>query len=339
MSHHFDTKTATDDPRLNLCDFYLFRPSPGRVAMALTVNPNAGDGGSDTFHDEAVYAFRFDLDADAGADVAFMVRFSEVQHTGGSGRHDQTFEVVRGNGSAATEGFAGDLIAQGHTGGPVEAEGGIQVFAGLVDDAFAGDSHALHAFKEALTEGRFTPENYQNRQNFFAGRQVSALVLEVPVEMIGVGLVGAWSTVSLFGHAPEEQVARWGLPLITHFFVTDPQMQERYNRSGPEMDHEVTAPVIATAVERTVTLAQSADDPAAYAARLVERICPTVLPYQLDSVASFDHAGFNGRSLSDDVMDVMLTLWTNTALGDGVRPERTRYRDTFPYFVPVDTDS
>jgi hypothetical protein len=25
MSHHFDTPTAKEDPRINICDFYLFR--------------------------------------------------------------------------------------------------------------------------------------------------------------------------------------------------------------------------------------------------------------------------------------------------------------------------
>ena len=28
MSHHFDTPTAKEDPRLNVCDFYLFRGRP-----------------------------------------------------------------------------------------------------------------------------------------------------------------------------------------------------------------------------------------------------------------------------------------------------------------------
>lgn len=61
MSHHFDTPTARQDPRINLCDFYLFRGTPGTVAMALTVNPDAGSGGPDTFREEGLYAFRFDL--------------------------------------------------------------------------------------------------------------------------------------------------------------------------------------------------------------------------------------------------------------------------------------
>ena len=32
MSHDFDTPTAREDPRINLCDFYLFRGTPGTAA-------------------------------------------------------------------------------------------------------------------------------------------------------------------------------------------------------------------------------------------------------------------------------------------------------------------
>ena len=54
MSHHFDTPTAKEDPRINVCDFYLFRGRPGTTVMALTVNPNAGVGAPDTFRDEGL---------------------------------------------------------------------------------------------------------------------------------------------------------------------------------------------------------------------------------------------------------------------------------------------
>ena len=57
MSHHFDTPTAKEDPRINVCDFYLFRGRPGTTVMALTVNPNAGVGAPDTFRDEVSTPF------------------------------------------------------------------------------------------------------------------------------------------------------------------------------------------------------------------------------------------------------------------------------------------
>ena len=75
MSHHFDTPTAKEDPRINVCDFYLFRGRPGTTVMALTVNPSAGVGAPDTFRDEGLYAFRFDTNRDLREDVAFKVQF------------------------------------------------------------------------------------------------------------------------------------------------------------------------------------------------------------------------------------------------------------------------
>src|ERR1700733_9133791 len=108
MSHHFDTPTAKEDPRINICDFYLFRGRPGTTVMALTVNPNAGVGAPDTFRDEAVYAFRFDTDRDLREDVAFKVQFGAPAHAdGGEPRHVQTFAVRRATGADALKGAAG----------------------------------------------------------------------------------------------------------------------------------------------------------------------------------------------------------------------------------------
>ena len=52
------------------------------------------------------------------------------------------------------------------------------------------------------------------------------LVLEAPSELIGKGKINARATISLFGHAPEEQVSRLGLPMVTNLFLNDPSDQE-----------------------------------------------------------------------------------------------------------------
>ena len=80
MSHHFDTPTAKEDPRINICDFYFFRGRPGTTVMALTVNPNAGVVAPDTFRDEGLYAFRFDTNRDLREDVTFKVQFGAPAH-------------------------------------------------------------------------------------------------------------------------------------------------------------------------------------------------------------------------------------------------------------------
>ena len=74
-------------------------------------------------------------------------------------------------------------------------------------------------------EDKFAPEAFQHRQNYFAGRNVTVIVLEVPSESIGRGSVRAWATVSLYGHAPEVQVSRWGLPLITNIFMLNMEIE------------------------------------------------------------------------------------------------------------------
>jgi hypothetical protein len=333
MSHHFDTPTAKEDPRINLCDYYLFRGRPGTVAMALTVNPDAGRSAPDTFRDEGLYAFRFDLDGDAREKVTFKVTFGPPAHPAGNEhRHVQAFEVRRADGPDAMLGNHGEVIASGTTGG-VTVAGAVSVFAGTAPDLFAGDAAALEAFRTAFyKEGRYHPAAFQNRKNYFAGRNVSAIVLEVPVEMIGRGSVRGWATVSLVGHAPETQVSRWGMPLVTHLFMPDPNMRETYNRSVPTDDLTQFGGRIGEVIERMTALAGSTTHPAEYAGRVVARLCPTTLPYELDTAAGFDFAGFNGRGLTDDAMDVMLTLATNAPLDDGVAPDPSRCRNTFPYF-------
>jgi hypothetical protein len=336
MSHHFDTPTAREDPRINVCDFYLFNGSPGATVMAMTVNPDAGVSAPETFRDEGLYAFRFDLNGDAREELAFKVRFGAVEHAAGDERHHiQPFQVLRSIGPHALKGVEGELVASSLTGASLTGEGGIKVFAGLAPDLFAGDAQALGRFRTALAkEKRFALEAWENRKNFFAHRNVTAIVLEIPTRMIGSegSRVHAWATASLFGHAPEVQVSRWGLPLISNVLLPDEALREIYNRTGPAEDREKLGAALAQYTSIVSDLAGSTPNPSEYGRQVADRLCPIMLPYELGSDASFDFAGFNGRSLADDVMDVIITLASNFALADGVAPDKTRIRTEFPYF-------
>jgi Domain of unknown function (DUF4331) len=333
MSHHFDTPTALEDPRINVCDFYLFSGHPGMTVMAMTVNPDAGISAPDTFRDEALYAFRFDLNNDAREEVTFRVRFGAVTHADEDQRHHvQTFEVRRATGKDALHGASGQFLVAGKTGQIAKTDNTI-AFAGLAPDLFAGDAAALGAFRSALfKQNKFDPATFQNRKNFFANRNITAIVIEVPNQLIGRGMVRGWATASLYGHAPEVQVSRWGLPLITNVFMADPELRERFNRATPSDNQEAFIAQVSDVAEKLTTLAGSAARPADYAKQLTGRLFPTTLPYEIGTPAAFDVAGFNGRALTDDAMDVILTLATNTALADGVVPNKDRTRDEFPYF-------
>jgi uncharacterized protein DUF4331 len=334
MSHHFDTPTAREDPRINLCDMYLFPGSPETTVMAMTVNPDAGISAPETFRDEAIYAFRFDLNGDHREELTFKVKFGEVSHADAEEhKHVQTFEVRRATGHAALRGAEGERIIQGRTGDVVKTGTGMMAFAGLAPDLFAGDAAALGMFRNALfKESKFSPEAFLNRKNFFAKRNVSAIVIEVPTRVIGKGLVHCWATSSLYGHAPEVQVSRWGLPLITNVFIPDMEMREDFNRAVPADDVARFGAHIRGVGEKLAALAGSAANPGDYGKQLAARLLPAVLPYELGTPAAFDFVSLNGRRLTDDAMDVILTLATNTALGDGVAPDKDRTRPVFPYF-------
>ena len=128
-------------------------------------------------------------------------------------------------------------------------------------------------------------------------------------------------------------MSRWGWPLFTHtFLLPNVELSEAFNRGVPAQDVARFAAHVEDIATRLTTLAGSAGDPAEYARQLSAKLLPNVLPYELGTSAAFDFAAVNGRALSDDVMDVILTQATNTALSDGVSPDLGRIRADFPYF-------
>jgi hypothetical protein len=182
---------------------------------------------------------------------------------------------------------------------------------------------------------RFDGDALLHQQDPFARRNVTAIVLEVPSELIGTGKINAWATISLFGHAPEVQVSRWGLPMVTHLFLDDPsnrELKEQFNASVPSEDLERFAKPIAEVTEKMTAYAGSVANPGEYGKLLAARLCPDTLPYELGTPAAFEVAGFNGRALGDDALDVMLTLAANAPLVDGLAPDRRRIRKDFPYY-------
>lgn len=335
MSHHFDTRLAKEDPSLNLCDFYLFEGPSGKTVMAMTVNPDVGLSAPDTLHPEGLYAFRFDLNGDAREEVTFKFRFGTPRHRGETEHtHIQPFEVRRATGDDALRGDGGQTLVEGETGSVVTASD-LRAYVGTAPDVFAANAGFRTLMSVFYNDRRYDANALLHQQNPFAKRNVTAIVLEVPSELIGEGKIHAWVTISLFGHAPEVQVSRWGLPMVTHIFLSDPsdpEAREQFNASVPSEDFERFAKSIADLAEKMATYAGSASNPAEYGRQIAERLCPNTLPYELGTPAAFGVGRFNGRALGDDAMDVMLTLATNTPIADGLAPDRGRIREDFPYY-------
>ena len=237
-------------------------------------------------------------------------------------------------GDDALRGDAGESLIKGET-GSVAIDSDIRAYVGLAPDVFAANAGFRPFMTAFYQDHRYDGDAFLNQPNPFARRNVTAIVLEVPSELIGKGKINAWATISLFGHAPEVQVSRWGLPMVTHIFLNDPsnqEVKEQFNASVPSEDLERFEKSIADVAEKMITYAGSAADPGEYGKLIAARLCPDVLPYEIGTPASFSVAKFNGRALGDDVMDVMLTLATNKPLSDGLAPDLARIRKDFPYY-------
>ena len=335
MSHHFDTKVAKDDSRLNVLDLYLFPGStPQTTAMILTTNPDAGIFAPLSLHPEGLYAFRFDTDGDAREDVVFKFLFDEPHHINGDeARHGQRFRVLRATGDEIP-GDGGQQLAEGLVGEQATGEG-IRAYVGRAAELWAADAFGFFTVVNGLfNEGRYAKEAFEHKNNLFQGRNNMATVLEVPNSAFGADKVWAWATASLFGHAPEVQVYRWGLPLFTHLYLSNPataELADRYHETVPADD----VPLFSGAVTEFATtfsrIAGGTPNPDSYGQALAERLIPALLPYEIGSEAEFTTTRFNGRPLDSDAFDVMLSLAANLPVADGVAPDVARIRPDFPY--------
>lgn len=336
MSHHFDTQVARDDSRLNVLDAYLFQgAAPNTTAMILTTNPDAGIFAPLSLHPEGLYAFRFDTDGDGREDVVFKFLFDEPHHIGGDeSRHGQRFHVLRAHGAEIPGG--GEMLVEGDVGETTTSSDGIKAYVGPAAELWAADAFGFFTVVTALfRDHRYAAEAFDHRNNLFRHRNNIATVLEVPNSIFGgVRTVWAWATASLFGHAPEVQVYRWGLPLFTHLYLSDPatpELADRYHRTVPADDAGLFGAAVAEFASTFSRAAGHTEDPDAYGAAVAGRLIPAILPYEIGSAAEFNERRFNGRPLSTDAFDVMLSLGANTPIADGVAPDVGRIRADFPY--------
>src|SRR6476469_6416546 len=93
MSNHFTGLSLgppLGDPRLDLCDLYVFQSpiASNRTVIILNANFNA-----DALHPDAIYRVNIDTDGDYLTDIAFSYVFSKPQN--GS----QTFSVFMAKGA------------------------------------------------------------------------------------------------------------------------------------------------------------------------------------------------------------------------------------------------
>jgi hypothetical protein len=325
MSHHFDSPAALADGRTSPCDLYAFPAAPGTTALILTVNPDAGRSSPTTFRRDALYEFVVASDGGTSEDLAFSVRFTEPDDHG-----QQHVQVRHVSGAAARYGTDGTPLGGGRTGAVFSLGDNGLAWAGLAADPFNGDGVAIGQFLQGLREGRYAPEVFTAApSNTFAGRDVSAIALQLPDAALGGARIALWARISLDGHAPRHQVNRIGQAMLRPLFFNPPDAEvEALNAGAPATDRDAHGKRVRR-LAATVARLAGLPDPDGHAERVAAAFLPDVLSYRPGLPAAFHPGGGNGRALSDDAFDTAIAVLAGSTLSDASASRQAT--PAFPY--------
>jgi hypothetical protein len=303
------------DARTDITDVYAFlKPGdPGKSILILNVNPLAPMLASH-FNSSAIYEINFDTNGDAVPDLAYRIRFSEVE--GGA----QTATVHHATGTAAAGlNDGGRAVIAGapasfDSAPRITTRGDYRFFAGLRSDPFFFD---LLGFIDDF-QFKFG--------DFFIDKNVFSIVLEVPNSDLGSTphTTSLWARTLLSRDGALIRDDRMARAAINTVF-NHGEDKNVFNSIDPDQDLTATTTGGITFVRSFQnTLAALGGDPA-----LATVLLPDVLNYDFSKPTGY--AALNGRLLQDDVIDISLSLVTGGALTtDHVGPH-SDYLAEFPY--------
>jgi uncharacterized protein DUF4331 len=320
MSHHYSGPEygfPHGDARLDLTDLYAF-PKPGdagKSILIMDVHPSVavnppGLTTREPFAREAVYELKIDTNGDAVADIAYRVCFS----SSGEGTQIATVRRVEGVEAAGASDSGQTIIDLAPVSTEREARvteaGEYRFFAGWRSDPFFFDTEG------ALNKFQFTGHD------FFAEKNVCSIVLEVPNTALGPNVLGLWHR-TLDGTGGTWVQADRGARPSQSIFLTGEQ-KGAYLAAEPSNDGRFV-PIFAHSLEHTGGYSPQ------QARQVAETLLPDILIYDSRRPASYPD---NGRGLSDDAMDVFISLLTNGRLTrDNVGPHDDLIAE-FPYLGP-----
>ncbi len=289
---HLDAPGLTSpggDGRLDITDVYAFKKGANTV-LIMGVNPAAGVFSPLTFREGARYGFEIDTNGDAREDISLKFTFGAPDEEG-----NQSVRLIK-----TTSGS--QVIADGTTGEDISVAGGGTLHAGLFDDPFFFDLNAFLG-SYAFCEAPGGPAG-STGSDFFAGLNVSAIVLEVPSSSLGPNNIGVWARTGLGA----QQIDRMGRPAINTVFIPT-ESKNAFNQATPRKDLK--------------QFGQFLGD-------LAPALLPDILTIDTSSSAGF----LNGRQLADDVIDIELQIITgDPAAGDCVDGNDVGLPGAFPYLA------
>jgi hypothetical protein len=299
---------------LDFTDLYAF-PKPGdsgKSILIMNVHPSASvnppePAMAEPFSPDALYELKIDTNGDAVADIAYRFRFSALER----GIQTATLRRVEGKEAAGT-GEGGQTIVER---APISMDeealvtqaGDYRFFAGWRSDPFFFDVEG------ALNNLQFTGKD------FFADKDVCSIVMEMPNSALGPGKVGLWVRTLDGTGGKWVQADRGARPQQTPFLPGDER--NAYLAGQPADDARFIA-----------AFAHSLEHAGGYTPEKAKQVAATLLPdillYDPKHPAAFPN---NGRTLTDDVVDVFIPILTNGKVkGDKVGPHSDLLAG-FPY--------
>ena len=320
MSHHASGPNfgfPRGDARLDMTDLYAFtKPGdPSKSVIVLNVHPSfrldsLEPTTKEPFAPGALYEFKIDTNHDAVADLTYSVQFASSE----DGKQTATVRRLEGK-QAAGIGDGGEVIVQqapvslGRE-GLVTNAGDHVFFFGWRSDPFFFD-----------VNGNFNHMQFTG-DDFFKDKNICSIVIELANSVLRPNRVGIWGRILVKTQEGWIQVERGGRPMQAVFLVG--AEREAYLSGEPVNDDRFIG-VFAHELEHT----------GGYTAKDSEGVAKKLLP----DILSYDHRApvrypQNGRTLTDDVVDVFLSIYTSGKVtGDKVGPHGDLINE-FPYLGP-----
>lgn len=318
MADHLDAPglmSPDANPKTDITDIYVFQKpgDPHKSILILNVNPLAPTLANE-FESNGLYELKIDTDADALAEVVFRIAFTPVSN-------GQQWATVRRavRQQALSDENSGEVIIKNapvsfSSKALITNSGPYKFFAGIRSDPFFFDLIGfLHNFQ-------FTGSD------FFIDKNVFSMVLEVPNSALGSNpKIGVWARTLLAAGDADGDASdytkddRMGRPAINTVF-NHGDAKNTFNQIDPPQDR----PLFEASFQATLA---SFGYSAAQADAIADILLPDILTYDYASSKGF----LNGRKLTDDVIDISLTLVTNGKVTTDKVGPHTDYLSHFPY--------
>ncbi|WP_062437255.1 DUF4331 family protein [Herbidospora daliensis] len=329
MSNHFTGLSLgppMGDQRLDLCDLYAFTApgDPDRTVLILNANPNA-----DALHPDAIYRMNVDTDGDLLTDVAFSWVFGTPGPDGA-----QTYSVTMATGEQARDPEAAGTpivtdaaVSFGPRANVVES-GAYTVAAGSRSDAFFFDFDGIKNLFDTSGNRNFTAPHLGGKSPWTGvDSNTTANVFSMAIELPTAALrpsptLRVWGRCSVRRDGELVHADRAGHPSMSSFFNTD-DTKEEYNASEPVHDRERWTDQFVHLLGHTGGYTEEE----ARAAIDDHGLLPDVLHFDPAKPAFYP----NGRTFTEDVIDIRVAFLTrNEAPPTGLSPH-TDTLDRFPY--------